>query len=91
MSEQANYPDILGMLSDDRLTIGDVLQCALGVFPATTALEKPVEALLLLQNLTNQPLAIRLTVRTPSRDSAGNLVNFFTPKPRIAMSLDAAE
>ena len=91
MSEQANYPDILGMLSDERLTIGEVLQCVLGVFPPTTALEKPIEVLLLLQNLTNQPLPLRLTIRTPTHDSHGNLVNFFTPKPRLAMSLAAGE
>lgn len=85
------YPDILGTLSDERLTVNEVLQCALGIFPATTAIDQPFEVLLLLQNLTNQPLPVQVAVRTASRDAEGNLANFFTPKPRIALKLGIAE
>jgi hypothetical protein len=91
MSEQTTYPDVLGMLSDERLTIDDVLQCALGVFPHTTALGKPVEVLLLLQNLTNQPLALQLTMRMPMRDDQGQLLNLFTPRPRLPITLPAGD
>ncbi len=91
MSDQSLYPDILGALSDERLTVDDALQCAWGIFPATTAVDQPVEALLLLQNLINQPLGVQLIIRTASRDADGNLANFFTPKPRMALKLGAAE
>ena len=91
MSEQPSYPDILGELADERLTIGEVVQCALGVFPDRVALGQPLEALLLLQNLTNQPLPLELAVRSSSRDAAGNLANFLTPKPRIALALPGGE
>ncbi|MBN1681789.1 MAG: hypothetical protein JW966_16030 [Anaerolineae bacterium] len=85
------YPDILGTLSDDRLTIEDVMQCALGIFPAATALGQPAEALLLLQNLTDQPLDVQMAVQLPQHDRGGNLVNIFTPKPRLKITLPAAE
>ncbi len=91
MSQAMQCPDILGQLSDERLVVEDVLQCALGVFPATTAIDRPVEVLLLVQNMTNAPLALNLTVRTPIRDVDGGLVNLFTAKPHIPLTLPAAE
>jgi len=91
MSDQPQYPDILGMLSTRRLVVADVLQAALGVFPTATALDKPVEALLLLQNMTNRPLPLALTVRLPLQDAHGELANFFTPRPRPALALPPGE
>ncbi|MCL4237321.1 MAG: hypothetical protein KJ047_03645 [Anaerolineae bacterium] len=91
MNQVGDYPDILGQLSGERLTVGDLLQGALGVFPPTTALDQTVEVLFLLQNMTNRPLALRLIVRPPARDSAGSLANFFTPRPRLALTLPPAE
>lgn len=91
MDEAGLYPDILGQLSDQRLTIGDLVQCALGIFPAATALDRPVEALLLLQNMTNRPLSLRLTVKTPARDAAGQPVRLVTPRPRLALTLPPVE
>ncbi len=85
------YPDVLGQLSEHRLTIGDLVQCALGIFPAVTALDRPVEALVLLQNMTNRPLALRLLVKTPVRDAAGQPALFFTPRPRLALTLPPVE
>lgn len=86
-----DYPDMLGTLANDRVTIDHVLQCALGVFPKTTTLGQPVEALLLLQNLTDQPLEIRLTLHVPPRDAQGSLMNIFTPRPRLKFTLPPAE
>lgn len=85
------YPDVLGELSSERLTVQDVLQCALGVFPTATTLGQPVEVLLLLQNLIDQPLVLQLAIRTPSKDVQGNLINLFTPRPRIQFTLPAGE
>ena len=85
------YPDILGMLTDQRLTVEMVVQCSLGVFPRTTTLGQPIEALLLLQNLTDQPLELQITTRIPTRNPDGDLINVFTPKPRLAFKLPAGE
>ncbi len=72
MSLQSSYPDILGQLAGERLTVDGVLQCALGIFPTTTALDRPVEVLLLLQNLTDRRLPLAITVETPRYDAAGD-------------------
>lgn len=90
MSQQL-YPDILGLLSDERLTVQDMLQCALGVFPTTTAIDQPVELLLLLQNLTDQPLNLQIAVNSPRRDDQGNLLSLFTPRPHLDLILPEAE
>ncbi len=85
------YPDVLGMLVEDRVTVDEAVQCSFGIFPTMTAIDQPVEALLLLQNLFDQPLVLNINVYTPQRDAAGNLLNIFTPKPRLSVTLPAAE
>ncbi|NLX10995.1 MAG: hypothetical protein GXY36_15200 [Chloroflexi bacterium] len=90
MSE-AFYPDILGQLAEERLTVDDVLHCAFGVFPGATTIGQPFEGLLLLQSLIDQPLGLQLSFRTPPVDPAGNLLNVFTPKPRLALTLPGGE
>ncbi|MBN2304438.1 MAG: hypothetical protein JXQ72_08185 [Anaerolineae bacterium] len=84
---QQPYPDVLGMFAAERLTVEGVLHCAIGVHPAAAPLDQPLELLALLQNLTDQPLPVRLTIRIPVRDAQGNLLNFFTPKPKLGITL----
>ena len=91
MDKTGHYPDILGQLSGERLAVDDLVQAALGVFPPMTALDQTLEVLLLLQNMTNRPLSLRLLIKTPARDAAGHLANFFTPRPHLALTLPPAE
>lgn len=90
MSQQY-YPDMLGVLATEHLLVDDVLQCALGLFPQSTVVGQPIEALLLLQSLIDQPLPVQLTIKAPPRDTHGNLLNVFTPRPRFAFNLPAGE
>ena len=85
------YPDIVGMLARDRLALGDGLHAAIGVFPTATALGQPVEVLLLLQNLIDQPLPVVAALQLPLRDEHGGLLNFFTPRPRAPLTLPPGE
>ena len=91
MQQPKTYPDVLGTLADDRLNLDEVLQCAIGVFPNTTAVGQPVEVLLLLQNLTDQSLPVQVITRVPTKDGKGNLLNLFTRRPRYAFMLPAGE
>lgn len=90
MSE-AIYPDIVGMLAGDRLELGSELHAAIGVFPAATALGQPVEILLLLQSRIDQPLPLEISLQPPLRDEQGTMVNFFTPRPRVSLTLPPGE
>lgn len=84
-------PDVLGMITGGlRLNIG-LLQCAHALYPRTTTAGQPLEALLLLQNSSDKPLALTLTIRLPKRDSAGNRLTLWTPKEAISLTLQAAE
>jgi len=90
MSKQ-HYPDIFGVISSERLTIQESVQCALGIFPTTTVLDQPVEVLLLLQSLIDQPLAVQIVTLLPMRDGQGNLINIFTPKPKLVFTLPGGD
>jgi hypothetical protein len=90
MSESI-YPDILGMLARDRLALGGELHAAIGVFPNATALGQPVDVMLLLQSRIDQPLPLMISLEAPLRDDQGNLVNFFTSRPRVSLTLPPGE
>lgn len=84
-------PDVLGMITGGlRLNLG-LLQCAHALYPRTTTAGQPLEALILLQNSADKPLALTLNVRLPKRDSAGNRLTLWTPKEVISLTLQPAE
>jgi hypothetical protein len=91
MAEGTLYPDVLGVITHERLTLYEALHAAIGIFPASTVLDQPVEALLLLQNLLDQPLRLQLSLRSPTHDPKGNLINIFTPKPRLSIVLPGGD
>ena len=84
-------PDIFAALTDERATLAGIVQAALGVFPAVTTLSRPVEGLLLLQNLIDQPLTVQITAHLPGQDTYGNHLSLFTPRPRLSVLLPPAE
>jgi len=83
-------PDILGMFSTTRLTV-DGIQCALGVFPHGAAVGQPFEALMLLQNLLDQPVPLSVTIQLPRRDAAGNRIGLFTPQDTVQVTVQGGE
>lgn len=84
-------PDIFAALTKERTTIAGVVQAALGVFPSMTTLGRPVEGLLLLQSLIDQPLSLQVIAHLPQFDPEGRPLNVYTPRPRLTIMLPAAE
>jgi hypothetical protein len=84
-------PDIFAALTDERATVAGIVQAALGVFPAVTTLGRPVEGLLLLQNLIDQPLTVHIAVHLPEQDIYGAHLSLTTPRPRLTVLLPPAE
>lgn len=87
----SEYPDVLGVLAGERMAVEGVLHSALGVQPAVIMLDQPFEALILLQSLIDQPLTVKLALRTPTRTAEGGLLNFFTPRPRLSFTLPGGD
>jgi hypothetical protein len=85
------YPDVLGAISRGQRTNLDTLQVALGVFPRQAFLNQPVELVLLLQNMVDQPTQVKVTLALPPQDKKGNLLVLDTPKQKISADLQAGE
>ena len=85
------YPDVLGAISGgNRFTMQD-LQCAVGVYPDRTFLNQPLEVVIILQNLVDQNMQVKVGVQLPKEDRKGNPVVMDTPKKTLALGLRGGE
>lgn len=85
------YPDVLGAITGGtRINMVD-LQCAVGVFPERTYLNQPLELVLILQNMVNQNMQIKIGVQLPKEDKKGNPVVMDTPKKTLSLGLRPGE
>src|SRR5450432_3524308 len=86
-----DYPDVLGTITGGvRLNV-ELVQCAFAVYPQSTAIGQPLEALVLLQNICDKPIQVDLTVQLPRKDSQGNRMSLITPKDEIKVTLQGGE
>lgn len=85
------YPDVLGVIAGGARLHMDALQMAVGVFPHQVYLNQPVEIILILQNMVDQPMDVRVAVQVPTRDANGKPVSIIVPKRMMNFSLRAAE
>ncbi|MFO7322091.1 MAG: hypothetical protein DIU68_010190 [Chloroflexota bacterium] len=85
------YPDVLGALTDGLRTDLEHLQCALGVFPRQAFINQPLELVLLLQNMIDQPLQVKVTLQLPMQDRRGMLLVLEGPGPVIEQPMGPGE
>lgn len=85
------YPDVLGSITGGTRISMDKLQCALGIFPQQTYINQPVEAILILQNMVDQPMQIKVGLQLPSQDKKGFPVVIDTAKKTIAFNMRPGE
>ncbi len=85
------YPDVLGMVTNNIRVNLDSLECALGVFPQQVYLNQPFEIVLVLQNMVDQPLIVKVALRLPSKDRNGKQAVIDTPKSQIGRTLEPGE
>ena len=66
------YPDVLGAIAGDlHVSFEDVLQVAVGLFPHRAYLNQPVEIIVILQNMVDQNMDVK--VGAPSADQSGRM------------------
>jgi hypothetical protein len=85
------YPDVLGSITGGTRISMDKLQCALGIFPTQTYINQPVEVILILQNMVDQPMQIKVGLQLPSQDKKGNPVVIDTEKKTLSLSMRPGE
>lgn len=85
------YPDVLGAIAgDNRLSMND-LQFAVGIFPKQAFINQPVEVVIVLQNMIDQPMQVKIGLQIPSEDRKGNPVVIDTPRGMMALNLGPGE
>lgn len=85
------YPDVLGAIAGNmRVTLGN-LQVAVGVFPRSAYVNQPIEVVVLLQNLIDQPVEVRVALHTPKKDNAGRPVMISVARREHHMTLAGGE
>lgn len=85
------YPDVLGAITGGARISMDKLQCALGIYPRITYINQPVEVILILQNMVDQNMQVKVGFQLPNQDKKGNPVVIDTPKKTIALGMRPGE
>jgi hypothetical protein len=88
---QPMYPDVLGAITGGTRISMDSLQCALGIFPRRTYINQPVEMILILQNMVDQPMQIKVGIQLPTQDKKGDPVVLDTPKKTLSLGMRPGE
>jgi hypothetical protein len=86
-----NYPDILGLITGgDRLNIGAV-QAALAVRPQPARAGRAFESVLLLQNASNLPVEVIVSLLLPDQDAKRQKGRFVTKTAKLSVTIAPAE
>jgi hypothetical protein len=85
------YPDVLGAITGGTRISMEHLQCALGVFPQQTYLNQPVEIVLILQNMIDQMMQVKVAIQVPKEDKLGRPIVIDTPRKMVTLGLRPGE
>ncbi len=85
------YPDVLGAIAGGaRLDQGE-LQAAVGVFPRSAYYNQPIEVIVILQNMLDRPIEVRVLLTIPSKDEEGAPVKMGVEQNDIRQILQGGE
>ncbi len=85
------YPDVLGAITGGERVGMTALQFAVGAAPVMTYIGQPLEVVILLQNMVDQPLEVRISLGLPTRTPDGKPINLTTPRKLIALMMQPGE
>jgi hypothetical protein len=88
---QPLYPDVLGAVTGGPRIYLEDLQCAVGIFPQQAYINQPIEVIIILQNMVDQNMSVKVAIRLPTEDKKGNPVVIDTDKPQITIGLRPGE
>lgn len=85
------YPDVLGQITGGpRINMG-AMEVALGIYPNMAFINQPIELVVVMQNMVDQQLDLKLAIRLPTADNSGSVVVIETAKPSLSMSIGPGE
>lgn len=86
-----NYPDILGSITGGARFNIDCVQCALSSRPDKIPAGQTFEAIMLIQNMVDSDVDVRVEVEIPKRDANKKKGMFFNKSSRLLVGLQPAE
>jgi len=90
MAVTINYPDVLGYITNDiRANVG-LVQLATTIRPPVIRAGRAFEMLMLIQNASDVPLDVTVTLKLPQKDAKGKKGRIVTKAQRLVISLDIA-
>ncbi len=91
MSDSANYPDILGLITGgERCNIG-MAQVAVAVRPRLVRAGRPFEVILLVQNAADSAIDVSMALHLPSADAQHKPERFIGKTQRLVVEVKAGE
>jgi hypothetical protein len=85
------YPDVLSAVAGGlRLDLGEV-QASVGVFPRSAWYNQPVEVVVLVQNMIDAPVEVRVELHPPARDPDGTPIRIAAAKLAVTQALEGGE
>lgn len=85
------YPDVLGAITGGaRIPLGD-LQCAIGLFPRQAFINQPAEAVIVLQNMVDREVQVKVAMRLPTADRKDHPAVFEAAKSQVNQALKPGE
>jgi hypothetical protein len=85
------YPDVLGAITGGTRINMDKLQCALGIFPRRVFINQPTEVVVILQNMVDQNMQIKVGLQLPNQDKKGDPVVIDAAKKTLSIGLRPGE
>ncbi len=86
-----NYPDILGSITGGARFNIDCVQCALSSRPDNIPAGQTFEAIMLIQNMVDSDVDVRVEVEIPKKDANNKKGMFFNKSSRLLVGLQPAE
>ncbi len=86
-----SYPDVLRYITDEPpLAIG-VVEASLALRPRIVRAGRPLEAIVLLQNMSENDVDVRVALQIPEKDAQGKKDRFLAKNTNLVVDLRAAE
>lgn len=85
------YPDVLGAITGGVRVALEAVQFAVGIFPRQAYLNQPIEIIVVLQNVLDQEVDVKIGVQLPVKDRQGTAIHMVTPKKVMELTLGAGE
>lgn len=74
------YPDVLGAITGGSRINLESLQIAVGVFPRQAYLNQPIEIIVIVQSLIDQPIQAKIAIQLPIKSADGQQIQVSAPQ-----------